>query len=59
MTRRIRKSLGNWRIRRPPPKELYWVKGAGHLDLYDRVTLIPFDKLTAFFNKNLNQAESY
>ena len=35
------------------PKELYIVPGAGHVDLYDRVTLIPFDKLTAFFNKHL------
>jgi fermentation-respiration switch protein FrsA (DUF1100 family) len=35
------------------PKELYYVAGAGHVDLYDRVPLIPFDKLTAFFNKNL------
>ncbi|MBA4064827.1 MAG: hypothetical protein C0501_14160 [Isosphaera sp.] len=35
------------------PKELVWVKGAGHVDLYDRVTLIPFDKLTAFFQGNL------
>ena len=35
------------------PKELYYVKGAGHVDLYDRVNLIPFDKLTAFFEKNL------
>ena len=35
------------------PKELVWVKGAGHVDLYDRVDLIPFDKLTAFFKHNL------
>lgn len=35
------------------PKELYIVPGAGHVDLYDRVTLIPFDKLTSFFNKHL------
>ncbi|BCD45971.1 alpha/beta hydrolase [Helicobacter suis] len=26
------------------PKELYYVKGAGHVDLYDRVDKIPFDK---------------
>jgi fermentation-respiration switch protein FrsA (DUF1100 family) len=26
-------------------KELFWVPGAGHVDLYDRVGLIPFDKL--------------
>lgn len=35
------------------PKELYLVPGAGHVDLYDRVNLIPWEKLTAFFNKNL------
>lgn len=35
------------------PKELYWVKGANHVDLYDRVSLIPWDKLTAFFNQHL------
>ncbi|MCU4422875.1 alpha/beta hydrolase [Acinetobacter sp. WU_MDCI_Abxb74] len=35
------------------PKELYYVKGAGHVDLYDRVDLIPFDKLTSFFTQNL------
>lgn len=35
------------------PKELYYVKGAGHVDLYDRVSLIPFDKLNDFFSKNL------
>ena len=27
--------------------------GAGHVDLYDRVNLIPFDKLTTFFRNNL------
>ena len=35
------------------PKELVVVPGAGHVDLYDRVNLIPFDKLTSFFQKNL------
>ena len=35
------------------PKELYIVPGAGHVDLYDRVNLIPFDKLTSFFTKYL------
>lgn len=35
------------------PKELIIVPGAGHVDLYDRVNLIPFDKLTSFFKKNL------
>lgn len=36
------------------PKELVWVPGAGHVDLYDRVDLIPFDKLTSFFNQHLS-----
>ena len=35
------------------PKELVIVPGAGHVDLYDRVTLIPFAKLTEFFRANL------
>ena len=35
------------------PKQLVVVPGAGHVDLYDRVNLIPFDKLTAFFTQHL------
>ena len=35
------------------PKELYYVAGAGHVDLYDRVELIPFDKLESFLKANL------
>jgi len=35
------------------PKELYWVMGAGHVDLYDRTKLIPFGKLTTFFRTHL------
>ena len=35
------------------PKELYIVPGAGHVDLYDRVNLIPWDKLTSFFAQHL------
>jgi len=35
------------------PKELYIVKGAGHVDLYDKMDMIPFDKLDSFFKKNL------
>ncbi|MBD8653560.1 alpha/beta hydrolase [Rhizobium sp. CFBP 13726] len=35
------------------PKELVWVKGAGHVDLYDRVDLIPFDRLKTFFGQYL------
>ena len=35
------------------PKELVIVPGAGHVDLYDRTELIPFDTLTEFFSENL------
>jgi fermentation-respiration switch protein FrsA (DUF1100 family) len=35
------------------PKELYYVKSAGHVDLYDRLDIIPFDKLETFFKQNL------
>lgn len=35
------------------PKELYYIKGAGHVDLYDKTDLIPFDKLESFFKENL------
>ncbi|MBQ5939873.1 MULTISPECIES: alpha/beta hydrolase [unclassified Massilia] len=35
------------------PKELLWVPGAGHVDLYDRANMIPWDKLTAFFQRHL------
>lgn len=31
------------------PKELYIVSNAGHVDLYDKTDLIPFDKLEDFF----------
>lgn len=36
------------------PKQLLLVPGAGHVDLYDRVNLIPFDRLTEFFKGNLS-----
>ncbi|WP_407435806.1 alpha/beta hydrolase [Lelliottia sp.] len=35
------------------PKELVVVPNAGHVDLYDRTDLIPFAKLTSFFQGNL------
>jgi len=35
------------------PKELFIVDGARHIDLYDDVTKIPFDKLESFFKENL------
>lgn len=37
------------------PKELYIVPGAGHVDLYDRTSLIPFDKLETFFKDYLDK----
>lgn len=36
------------------PKELHYVPGAGHVDLYDRVNLIPWGKLESFFNQHLS-----
>ena len=36
------------------PKELYIVQNAGHVDLYDKMNLIPFDKLQSFFTEYLN-----
>jgi len=35
------------------PKELLIIPNAGHVDLYDRVGLIPFAKLTTFFQSHL------
>jgi len=35
------------------PKELMIIPGANHTDLYDRVDIIPFDKLTSFFKDSL------
>lgn len=37
------------------PKELYIVPDAEHIDLYDRVDKIPFDKLESFFKDALNE----
>jgi hypothetical protein len=36
------------------PKELYIVEGAMHIDLYDDIDKIPFDKLESFFKENMN-----
>nr|WP_315143748.1 alpha/beta hydrolase [uncultured Flavobacterium sp.] len=35
------------------PKELLIIPNAVHVDLYDKVEAIPFDKLEQFFNENL------
>ena len=39
------------------PKELVIVPNAGHVDLYDKTDLIPFDQLEAFFTKHLKATE--
>ncbi|MFT3688447.1 alpha/beta hydrolase [Paenirhodobacter sp.] len=35
------------------PKELLIIPGASHVDLYDQMDKIPFDKLTSFFSEHL------
>jgi fermentation-respiration switch protein FrsA (DUF1100 family) len=35
------------------PKKLLLVKGANHVDLYDRMEKIPFEEITDFFHQNL------
>ncbi|UUF12566.1 MULTISPECIES: alpha/beta hydrolase [Flavobacterium] len=35
------------------PKELIIIPNAVHVDLYDKIDVIPFDKLESFFNDNL------
>jgi len=35
------------------PKELMIIPGASHTDLYDRLDVIPFDKLQSFFEQHL------
>lgn len=35
------------------PKELMIIPGASHVDLYDKVDVIPFDKLASFFGRHL------
>ncbi|MES2140177.1 MAG: alpha/beta hydrolase [Bacteroidota bacterium] len=36
------------------PKELIIIPNAVHVDLYDKLDIIPFDKMEGFFNENLN-----
>ena len=38
-------------------KELLIVKDANHVDLYDNLEKIPFDKLEAFFKANLQEVK--
>ena len=35
------------------PKELYVVKEAGHVDLYDQVDVIPWDRIITFLTESL------
>ncbi|VFR88945.1 Dienelactone hydrolase and related enzymes [plant metagenome] len=35
------------------PKELLIIPGANHVDLYDQLDKIPFDRIATFFNENL------
>jgi len=35
------------------PKELMIIPGASHVDLYDKVDVIPFDRLASFFGRHL------
>ena len=39
------------------PKELLVVPGANHIDLYDQMDKIPFDKLQSFFEENLKATQ--
>jgi uncharacterized protein len=39
-------------------KELMIIPNASHVDLYDRVDVIPFDKLTSFFNQYLKPGKT-
>jgi uncharacterized protein len=39
------------------PKELVIIPNAVHVDLYDKLDVIPFDKLMAFFNEHLNEVK--
>lgn len=36
------------------PKELMILKGVNHVDLYDQIDKIPFDKMAEFFGEHLN-----
>lgn len=43
----------NWQPGTPNNKVLLIVPGANHVDLYDRMDIIPFDSIETFFNENL------
>lgn len=35
------------------PKEIMIIPSAGHVDLYNRMDVIPFDRIAGFFNQHL------
>ncbi len=37
------------------PKELVVIEGANRIDLYDRTEMIPWNRLTSFFEQHLNK----
>lgn len=44
-----------FKLLRGDNKELMIIPGASHVDLYDRVEIIPFDRIETFFRENLRQ----
>ena len=42
-------------VQEPRPRDHAHSRIFGHVDLYDRVNLIPWDKLTVFFNQHLTR----
>jgi fermentation-respiration switch protein FrsA (DUF1100 family) len=39
------------------PKQLMIIPGASHVDLYDKLDIIPFDKLASFFDEHLKEKQ--
>lgn len=48
-----KKLIKNWVPGTPNNKILRIVPGANHVDLYDRMDIIPFDDIETFFNENM------
>ena len=42
-----------FKLLRGDNKELLIIPGASHIDLYDRMEIIPFDRIESFFRENL------
>lgn len=47
-------SLDAFKLMKGDNKKLTIIPGATHVDLYDRVEIIPFDKIESFFKQYLN-----